>query len=188
MWDSYGGSAETFTAEYSLDNGGSWVPISNSISSALRQYSWTVPAAAASNQALIRITKNNTAQVSTSAVFTIIGAPALQLAPDAEQCEGYIKLNWTAVANATQYEVMKLQGDEMKSVAILPNTTFTYSFSGLSKDSVYWVTARAIYNGNPGRRDTAVFRQPNTGSCTGSISDNDIAMTTVLSPASSGRL
>lgn len=188
MWDSYGGNAETFTAEYSLDNGGNWVTISNSISSALRQYTWTVPAAAASNQALIRLSKNNTAQVSTSAVFTIIGAPALQLAPDAEQCEGYIKLNWTAVANATQYEVMKLQGDEMQSVAVLPNTTFTYTFSGLSKDSVYWVTARAIYNGNPGRRDTAVFRQPNTGSCTGSVSDNDIAMIAVVSPSSSGRL
>lgn len=187
MWDSYGGNAETFTAEYSLDNGGSWVTISNSISSSLRQYTWTVPSAA-TNQALIRLTKNNTAQVSISAVFTIIGAPALQLAPEAEQCEGYIKLNWTAAPNATQYEVMKLQGDEMQSVAILPNTTFSYTFSGLSKDSVYWVTTRAIYNGNPGRRDSAVYRQPNTGSCSGSISDNDIAMTAVLSPASSGRL
>ncbi|MBK8951264.1 MAG: S8 family serine peptidase [Chitinophagaceae bacterium] len=57
MWDSYGGNAETFTAEYSLDNSGSWVTISNSISSALRQYTWTVPAAAATNQALIRLTK-----------------------------------------------------------------------------------------------------------------------------------
>ncbi|MBK6937618.1 MAG: S8 family serine peptidase [Chitinophagaceae bacterium] len=182
MWDSYGGNAETFTAEYSLDNSGSWVTISNSISSALRQYTWTVPAAAATNQALIRLTKNNTSQVSTSAVFTIIGAPALQLAPDAEQCEGYIKLNWTAVANATQYEAMKLRDDEMQSVAILPNSTLTYTFNGLSKDSLYWVTTRAIYNGSPGRRDTAVYRQPGTGSCTGNISDNDIKMESIQSP------
>ncbi len=75
-----------------------------------------------------------------------------------------------------EYEVMKLQGDEMQSVAIIPNTTLDYTFSGLSKDTVYWVTVRAIFNGSAGRRGTAVFRQPNTGTCTGSISDNDIKM------------
>ncbi len=187
-WDSYGGTAETFTAEYSLNNGGSWTTISNSIAANLRQWDWTVPTGAATNQALVRITKNNTAQVSTSAAFTIIGAPALQLAPAAEQCEGYLKLNWTAVPNATQYEVMRLQGDEMVSVAIVSNATLSYTFSGLSKDSVYWVTTRAIYNGSPGRRDTAVIYQPNTGLCGLGISDNDIKMDAFVSPASSGRL
>jgi hypothetical protein len=188
MWDSYGGNPETFDLEYSLDNGSTWNIAVAGVPSNKRQVSWTVPAGAATKDALIRVKKNNTAQVSTSATFTIIGAPVVSLAPDAEQCEGYIKITWPAVPNATQYEVMKLQGDEMQSVAIVPNTTLDYTFSGLSKDTVYWVTVRSIYNSSPGRRGVAVFRQPNNGSCGSSISDNDIKMDAIISPSSSGRL
>jgi hypothetical protein len=187
-WDSYGGNPETFDVEYSLDNGSNWNVGVAGVSSNKRQTTWTVPAAAATKEALVRVKKNNTPQVSTSANFTIIGVPVVSLAPTADQCEGYIKITWPAVPNATQYEVMKLQGDEMQSIAIVPNTTLDYTFSGLSKDTVYWVTVRSIYNSSLGRRAFAAFRQPNSGSCTGSISDNDVKMDLVVSPSPSGRL
>jgi hypothetical protein len=186
-WDSYGGNAETFDLEYSTNNGSSWSSIAAGIAATQRQYSWVVPTTS-TKDALVKITKNNTAQVSTSANFTVLGSPIVSLSPDAEQCEGYIKITWPAITDATGYEVMKLAGDEMQSVAILPNNTLAYTFSGLSKDTLYWVTVRAIYNGNPGRRGTAISRQPNTGNCINDISNDDIKADSIISPFSSGRL
>lgn len=81
---------------------------------------------------------------------------------------------------------MMLQGDEMVSVAT--TSGLTYTFSGLSKDSTYWVTMRARINGNTGRRANAIARQPNSGTCTGTISDNDLKVDGIISPTSSGRL
>ena len=184
-WDAFGGTAETFSLEYSPDNGVTWQPpISSTIPSAQRYFVWTIPSTA-TTEGRIRLTKNNTALTSTSGAFTILGAPAVSLS--AIQCEGYISVDWTPVPSATAYEVMKLQGDEMVSVAIVPNSINTYSIGGLSKDSTYWVTVRAINSGFSGRRDTAVFRQPNSGTCTGTISDNDLKIDALVSPASSGR-
>ncbi|HEY1870729.1 MAG TPA: T9SS type A sorting domain-containing protein, partial [Chitinophagaceae bacterium] len=61
-------------------------------------------------------------------------------------------------------------------------TSTTYTFSGLSKDSVYWVAVRARLNGSPGRRSVAISRQPNTGTCAGNISDNDLKLDSILVP------
>ncbi len=184
-WDANGDPAETFTLEYSSDNGVTWnPPISSTIGSSIRQFIWTVPTSV-TNQARIRLTRNNTAMVSISDAFTILGAPRVNLS--ATQCESYISIDWTSVTNATQYEIMKLQGDEMQSVAIVPNTLNTYAIGGLSKDSIYWVTVRALNGTFAGRRDTAVFRQPNSGNCIGTISDNDIKIDAIVSPISTGR-
>jgi hypothetical protein len=186
-WDSYGGTPETFTLEYSINNGASWNTIATNISNTARQYVWTVPSTA-TKDAIVRITKDNTSQVSTSATFTILGAPTVTLAPITEQCEGYIKLNWTTVADATAYEITQLIGNEMVGIATLPNTASTYTISGLSKYTNYWVSVRAMYNGNAGRRAIAIARMPMDGDCTGLISDNDIKIDTILSPLSSGRV
>jgi hypothetical protein len=61
-----------------------------------------VPAVQTS-QALIRVTRNGTAFVSTSSAFTILGIPTLSLS--ATQCEGYFGVDWTAVTGATDYEI-----------------------------------------------------------------------------------
>jgi hypothetical protein len=101
------------------------------------------------------------------------------------QCEGYIALQWGAVTGATDYEVMMLRGDEMVSMGTTAGTTFT--ISGLSKDTLYWVSVRARVNGNPGRRAPAISRLPASGTCSGTISDNDLKIDAILAPAS-GRL
>ncbi|MEI9913285.1 MAG: fibronectin type III domain-containing protein, partial [Bacteroidota bacterium] len=179
QWDSYGNPANTFTLEYSTNNGGSWTPINTNVAANLRQLAFSVPNVN-TEQALVRITRNSTAITSTSQAFTIIGVPAISLA--ATQCEGYIALQWTAVTGATDYEVMMLQGDEMVSKGTTAGTTFT--LSGLSKDSVYWVSVRARVGGKPGRRAPAISRQPNSGTCTGTISDNDLKIDAILAPLS----
>jgi Subtilase family/Secretion system C-terminal sorting domain len=183
-WDSYGNPNSTFKVQYSLDNGAAWIDLNTNVPAGKRQLRWYVPNTV-TNQALVRVTNNETGAVSTSQPFTIISQPALTLS--AIQCEGYISIDWSSVPGATDYEVMRLIGDEMVPVAFVPNTATSYVFNGLSKDSVYWVTVRARINGSPGYRATAVTRQPNTGTCAGIISDNDLKVDAVITPAISGR-
>lgn len=180
-WDAYGLTG-TGTLEFSSDGGNTWSVIDTAVNVNRVVYTWTVPPVATEN-ARVRLTKNGTGESSATGNFTILGQPVVSLA--AVQCEGYTSVNWTAVAGATDYEVMLLRGTDMQPVATTAATSFT--FSGLSKDSVYWATVRARLNGNPGQRAYAVSRQPATGTCAGSVSDNDVKVEAVVSP-SSGRL
>lgn len=182
-WESYGGPTSQFTLEFSSDNGTTWSlisPSSNTVASDRRYFNWGVPDIQ-TEQARIRVTKNSNGAIQTSQPFTIIRQAIDSLTPD--QCEGYIKLGWRPVTGATDYEVMKLQGSEMVPVAT--TTALNYTFTGLSKDSLYWVTVRARINGSPGRRALAVSRQPNSGTCAGAISDFDLRVDSIL--LSSGR-
>ncbi len=187
QWESYGNPANNFTLQYSIDNGANWINVAGGVNVAagLRQLSWVVPAAV-TNQALVKLIHNGTGIESISAPFTIIGVPTLTIAPVANQCEGYINFSWTAVAGATDYEVMLYRGfGEMEPVAT--TTATSYIIGGLSKDTTYWVTARARINGSPGRRAFALFRQPTNGNCAGTMSDRDLKIDAILSPAVSGR-
>ena len=175
QWDDYGGPANGFKLEFSSDNGSSWTTIGDNIAASSRIFGWAVPATPTS-EGRIKITKIGTALTQVSNPFTITAMPFDSLA--AVQCEGYINLGWRPVPGATDYEVMMLRGDEMTPVAI--TTGLNYQFRGLSKDSLYWVTVRARINGKPGRRAVAVSRQPNSGTCAGIISDNDLKVDSVL--------
>lgn len=183
-WESYGGTPSQFTVEFSPDNGTTWSlasPTSNVLNSDSRYFNWGVPDIQ-TNQARIRVTKNGTGASQTSLPFTIIRQAIDSLTPN--QCEGYINLGWRPTPGATDYEVMILRDGEMVPVAT--TTALNYTFAGLSKDTLYWVTVRARINGSPGRRALAVSRQPNNGTCIGTISDFDLKIDSILSP-SSGR-
>jgi hypothetical protein len=170
-WDAFGFSSGTATLEFSPDNGASWTTIATNLDINRGIYSWPVPLVA-TTKALLRLTKNGSGESTTTAPFTIMGLPIITMG--GTQCEGYISINWSGIAGVTDYEVMSLQADEMKQVAITNGTSYT--FSGLSKDSVYWVTVRPRINGVPGRRAFAVTRQPNSGTCAGTISNNDLKL------------
>lgn len=178
-WDANGFASGTATIEFSSDGGSTWATIATGVNVNRGLYSWWVPNITTS-QALVRITKEGSGESSTGSQFVISGQPTVSLA--STQCEGYININWTLVSGATDYEVMMLQGDEMKTIATTTSTSYT--FSGLSKDSVYWVTVRARVNGKAGRRAVAISRKPNNGSCIGSISDNDLKIDAILAPTS----
>jgi hypothetical protein len=181
-WEAAGFASGTATLEYSVNNGATWINIASGINVNRLTYTWWIPNVS-SNQVRVRITKDGSGETSMSNPFTITGQPVVSLA--AIQCQGYIALNWTAVADPSAvYEVMMLRGDEMKQVAVVPYSQNTYTFSGLSPDSLYWVTVRAVLGGKAGRRAQAVSRQPNSGSCSGSISDNDLQLIDILTPVS----
>jgi hypothetical protein len=182
-WDSYGNTASTFTVQYSLDNGMQWSNIGQNLASNLRQFSWTIPAAATTDKARVRVVQNSTGVESVSEPFTILGIPVVSLS--ALQCEDYISLDWTPVAGATDYEIMLLKGDEMVPVGTTLSTN--YVLSGMDSDSTYTISVRARLNGHAGRRALAVSRKPDSGTCAGSISDNDLKIEAIVSPAGSGR-
>ncbi len=181
-WEAYGFSSGTATLEFSGDGGATWSVIDASVDINRSIFTWWVPNVA-TDKALVRITKHGTGETSTSGMFTIVAQPVVTL--DALQCEGYIKMNWTTIAGVTDYEVMMLLGDEMKTVTT--TTGNTYTFSGLSKDSVYWVTVRPRVNGKSGKRALAIQRQPASGTCAGNISDGDLKIDAILSPVSGRR-
>jgi hypothetical protein len=185
-WDSYGNPVNNFTVQYSTDNGSTWANINPAVAPGERMAKWYIPTTGTdpniiTELAKIKLIHNGTGIESISESFTILGVPSISVS----QCEGYVTINWTAVAEATDYEVMMLRGREMVSVGTTTGTTFT--IGGLSRDSIYWMTARARLNGLPGRRAIALGIQPNGATCTGSISDNDLKMDAIVSPASSGR-
>ncbi len=181
-WNAFGGGNNTFTLEYSLDNGGAWTTIDANVPATSRLYAWTFPASP-SNQALVRVTQNTTGLSDVSDQdFTILGQPAITAT---NPCPGYIQLNWAAIPSATGYEILKLQGDSMK-VAGSTNGT-AYLLDELGKDSSYWVAVRALIGSSPGRASIAANLTPNGGNCAAATFNNDLTIDSMLSPVS-GRM
>ncbi len=104
--------------------------------------------------------------------------PALSLS--STQCEGYFAFDWTPVTGATDYEVFQLQGNEMVSIGTTASASYT--LSGLSSGTEYWVTVCARLSGQRGRKAFAIKRIPNSGTCSGSISNNDIKLDSIIAP------
>ncbi|GGH41898.1 hypothetical protein GCM10007423_38140 [Dyadobacter endophyticus] len=181
-WDAFGNSASTFTVQYSSNNGTAWTNLST-VAAGTSQLAWTIPAGLSSEKMRVKVIQNSTGAQSISEPFTVIGVPGATLS--ALQCEGYISLDWTAVTGATDYEVMMLKGNDMVPVAT--TTATTYALGGLLKDSTYYVSVRARVAGQPGRRALAISRKPDTGTCAGAISNNDLKVESIVTPASSGR-
>ena len=174
-WNATDGSSNTFTLDYSIDNGATWTTINNAIPSASRMYSWTTPNTP-TNQALMRITRNGTAYSSVSTYpFTILDQPTLTLT---NPCQGYVQMNWTAVASATSYDILQLVGDTMVRIA---NTTATsYLVGQLSRDTNYWLGVRALNGTTPGRRSISRQMTPSGGACTLTALDNDYSADSLI--------
>ena len=179
-WDASPDTAKTFTLEFSDNNGSSWTTIDNNISGRRRQYAW-LPTGINSSQCLMRMSRNTTTQQFTTGAFTINLQPQVQLSN--VQCPGYIAINWNPVSNATSYTILRKKGPYMQTEAVGITDT-TYTLRGLSLDSTYYVAVQPVINGVAGFRSIAVIRTPNSGSCTGNISDGDLMAERVESPVS----
>ena len=173
-------STNTFTLSYSTDNGGSWNVINNNINANARFYTWYPPGSIASNQCLIRIQRNSTSQQSQSQPFTLLGRPVITLNPIAEQCPGTIKISWNAVPGAASYRIFRKAGPEMVPVTTVSGTTYT--FTGLSTDSTYWVSVAPVINGSLGMRAVALSRLPVDGGCTGITAHGDLRLNRIVAP------
>ena len=182
-WDDEGTAAATYTLEYTINDGANWVVAETNIPANQRFRNLVFPSGTATNQARVRLSKSGAPTV-VSGLFTVIGNPSHSLAANAEQCPGYIKLNWTAVTGADDYELVMKKGPIVVGHAVVSNATFSYSFSGLNPDTVYYVSVRARKNGVPGRYNYAQIRRPNVGTCGGGISDGDLRLDSIVAPLS----
>ena len=159
-WTAYGNEANTFTIEYSSNNGANWTLINNNVDSTARSYNWTVPATAGNNY-LIRVSRNNTALTDQSDLnFTVLGQPA---ATATVPCEGYVQLNWAAITGATSYDILQLKGDSMDVIGNTAGNTFLVS--GLNSTTEYWFSVRGKNGSVNGLRSMGVNATPATGAC-----------------------
>ena len=176
-WNAYDLSTNDFTLEFSSDNGATYAVVNSAIPGHFRNFYYTLPGVTTA-QAKFRITRNGTANSSESSPFVLINPPGV--AVSANQCKTYFTIQWPPVPGATDYEVFIKRGPEMVAITTTTNTSFTVN--GLSADSTYLMSASARINGRSGRRGEAVSRKPNTGNCSGNISDNDLIIDSIISP------
>lgn len=172
----------TFTLQYSTDNGISWTVLSNNVPSTQRSWGWSAPIN--SGQCLMKLSRNNTNQQSISGPFTMNKITAHL---DSVQCPGYMSIYWDSVPNATAYQVWRKIGPYMHVVDTV-STSNTYVFSGLSPDSTYYAAVAPIINGSAGYRSLGLSRQPNTGNCAGNYSNGDLTIEKILAPTSGRKL
>jgi len=180
-WDA-SDDPNSFTLEYSSNNGTNWNLIDANVPSAQRHYVWYTPNIS-SSQCVFRIKRNNTAQQDVTGTFVVNPAPVVQLS--AIQCPGYMSIEWSGVSGASGYEVLKKIGDDLRPIDTV--TATNYILSGLPFDSIQYAGVRPLINGVPGWRSKSVKRLPSDGNCSGSISDGDLKADTLFSPLS-GRL
>lgn len=185
-WTYYGNDTNTFSVDYSLDNGTTWTNIRNNVSPDSTIVNWTVPNNVASNQALIRVTRNNTgiSDVSDNN-FTVLGQPTVATT---SLCTGYGRISWSSIASATSYNILKFNGDTMQTIASVPQSAGTiFYYLALNADSTYYLSVEPVINGAKGRRAIAKALIANTGDCSDAALNNNFAMDSIISPTT-GRL
>jgi Subtilase family/Secretion system C-terminal sorting domain len=176
-WTAYGSSGNTFSIDYSPDNGSTWNNISTTVPASSRIFAWTVPNAA-TNQALIRVTCNGLGYSDQSHYnFTILGQPQVTIN---NPCRGYAQLLWNTIPSASLYEIMMLKGDSMQAIANTTDTSFL--LGGLNPDSNYWLGVRAYNNTTQGRRSISVNIRPSGGSCSASLFQDDFTVDSLIAP------
>lgn len=181
-WIANDANTNTFTIEYSTNNGSSWTLIDNNVAADQRTYIWTTPNTP-TNTALFRVSRNDTANTDVGDnTYSIMTLPTLTLS---NTCAGYINYSWTAVPGATSYDVMMYRGTDM---SVVTNTTGTsYLLGGLNKDSAYYLAVRAVMGSTPGRRCLAQLITPSGGACASPTFDNDLTTSALPAPVT-GRM
>jgi hypothetical protein len=172
----------TFNVAYSTDNGGNWTTISDNVA-ASAHYIGILPSGINSGICKVRIRRNGTSEEVTSGVFAISTRPTPVLSES--QCPGYVNIHWSPLPNVTNYEMLKKVGAEMKVVATVADTS--YSFSGMALDAASIVAVQPVVDGLKGYRSLAIVTRANYGDCANPISKGDLLVERIAAPAS-GRL
>lgn len=132
-WDK-AGITGTQTVEYSVDNGANWTTLSTTVPANVTRLAWNPIPSVSTSTALVRVSSGATTDIS-DATFNILGTPPPMTA--VSSCTaGDVNLNWTAVANATHYDIYRLDLATGNYTLIAPNVTGTsYTVTGLTVGS-----------------------------------------------------
>ena len=154
-WDN-AGVTSTQTVQYSLDNGGTWTTISSTVPANATRLTWTVPAGANTSTALIRVFSGAITDNS-DATFKILGTVSGFSGSGVSCNPGEISFTWTATANATHYDIYRLDpttGDYVIQAANITGTSYTAT--GLTPNTSMWFTIRAKNNTTAAESERAV--------------------------------
>jgi hypothetical protein len=142
-WDN-SGITGTQTVEYSLDGSTNWITI-GTVSANTTRLSWVVPTA---NTAIakIRVTSGALTDIS-DAGFKILNT-VTGFSGNGTSCNpGEINFTWTSVANATHYDIYRLDATTAEFILLAGNVTgSTYTATGLTPNTSMWFTIRAKNN------------------------------------------
>ncbi len=155
-WDNSGVTGNQ-TVEYSLDGGSNWTTISTTVSASTTRLNWSVPTANTST-ALIRVSSGALTDQS-DATFKILGTPTGFTGSGVSCVAGEVIFNWTAVANATHYDIMRLNTTTGNFEVQATNITGTnYTATGLTPNLSMWfhLTAKNNTTGAAGDRSNAI--------------------------------
>ncbi len=155
-WDNSGVTSNQ-TVEYSIDNGSNWTTISTTVPATTTRLSWTIPSANTST-ALIRVSSGSLTDVS-DATFKILGTTTGFTGSGVSCTAGEVIFNWTAVTNATHYDLMKLNTTTGNFETLATNVTGTnYTASGLTPNLSMWfhISAKNNTTGAQGDRSNAI--------------------------------
>jgi hypothetical protein len=179
QWDAFGNTDGGFELAYSADNGGNWSTIGSVMQQSARQMEWTVPDTI-SNRVLVRVKRLSDGAIHSSGAFTILGIPGP--VAQASQCPGSFSLQWPRIKGADSYDILKAINGKMIKVA--STTDSFYTINSLQEDNLAYVSVQANAGAVKGRRSVAIGRLPNTGNCDAAVFNNDLKITTIVSPKS----
>jgi hypothetical protein len=176
-WSLPPGNTNTFTVEYSLDNGSTWNTINSSVPATSRSQTWVVPNSP-TNAGLIRVSMNSTVYSDVcDQNITIAAQPVLTVT---NSCVGYASLSWGSISGATSYDVMMIKNGDMQKVG--STTSTNYLLGGLNKDSTYYLAVRPVIGTSPARRSNAQSITPSGGACSAPTFDNDFTLNQLVAP------
>ncbi len=178
-WDTEG-AVGALDVEYSIDNGATWTNIAT-IGGSERMYDWTVPNEVTAD-AKVRVRRGMLASDDSDATFSI--APMTANVDVIQVCPDYLRLTWSAVPDATNYDIYLLGEKYMEIVANATDLTADIPITDPFQE--YWVAVSANFdNGAKSRRTNAVQVGGELTSCN---QENDLRLTAILEPISSGSL
>jgi len=178
-WDNAGITGNQ-TIEYSLDNGSTWTMLSSTVAANIKRFTFPVPVANTST-ALVRISGSGITDVS-DANFKIMGTTTGFAQAAGSGCgSGEVSFTWNAVANATNYDIYRLDVPTGEFVILTANITGTsFTAAGLIPGASMWFTIIAKNNstGAIGERAVAINATVSSGGgglgAVGSISGQNI--------------
>lgn len=154
-WDNSGVTGNQ-TVQYSLDNGATWTTISSTVPAATTRLTWSIPAGANTSTALVRIFSGAITDNS-DATFKILGTVTGFSGSGVSCNAGEVIFNWTAVTNATHYDIYRLDPTTANFVLLGNNITgTTYTATGLTPNTSMWFTIRSKNNTTGAESERAV--------------------------------
>ncbi len=151
------------TLEYSSDAGVNWNTISSTIPSDQRYFDWTPPAALATGEMQMRVSRGTEMDV-TDTNFTVY--QQVQNVSVDTACPNQFHLRWDAVAGATDYTVYQLGNKFMDPVGnSTTNSIILNTNVNITNTFYFAVRANIATNGAQGRRSLAYQKQPGQINC-----------------------